>query len=59
MLVRSKATVVFSLPKTRTNRTETISYWQTKKLVKIIVTCSRGRITLSSKTTSASALEQQ
>lgn len=30
-----------------------------KKLVKIIVTCGRCRITLSSRTTSASALEQQ
>ncbi len=30
-----------------------------KKLVKIIVTCGRCRVTLSSRTTSASALEQQ
>ena len=30
-----------------------------KKLVKVIITCGRCRITLSSKTTSASALEQQ
>ena len=29
-----------------------------KKLVKIIITCSRCRTTLSSKTTSAAALEQ-
>ena len=29
-----------------------------KKLVKIVVTCGRCRITLSSKTTSAAALEQ-
>lgn len=30
-----------------------------KKLIKITVTCGRCRITLTSKTTSASALEQQ
>jgi hypothetical protein len=83
--VRRKTTVVSSLQKARTNRTEAIPCWQAeetrqnycylwqvpgnivkqshvgrqKKLVKIIVTCGKCRVTLSSKTTNAAAPEQQ